>query len=471
MIPIHGLLELTSPYLSQVALWVLGFALLVMTAYRHEMSCNAVYDDFKEEELKLYSFYSDDEESDEELENGGKAIGSGTGTGAAVQRRKSIFSESILVLAPDLQVHILTFLTPGDLTRLACVSREFRHAMDGIPPMIMASGASDDVREWDGEFSNALWMAMWKRDYASIVTNYKYGVEALKRSLETLKGEARQKSSKRQPIPQELLALFEEAGIKTEMLKDRTTDRKNTPTNHDMIMKEFYFLFQQTWLPYLIAGHANFDSCLIGLHGHLFDMSDFLHDHPGSPETLLMQSGRDATIFFESVGHSSSARSLALSMTKAFVGVVDWGCCASPQNQHNRRRSRGHSDDGMNTIEVPGQPKSLQMESDRQIIVTCGISERQPHSTFQRSHLLPHKRSKPKKIQPLTLHSIRLQLQEQERIAQTKAQCRMKKESFSLKSLPARLGEIHVFWDPIGQHWVSWYIDTEFQPIFEAMDI
>ena len=464
-------LEWVSSHLSQLALWAMGLLLLLMTAFRHEMSCNAIYDDWDNEEdlKKLYSFYSDHDESDEKPE---------------MQRKShdaSACRESIMALPPDVQVHLLTYLTPGDVTRLACVNREFRQAMDGISSSSLSLAGDckgEEGRDWEGGLSNLIWMALWKRDYASLVTKYHYGVEALKRSLDMAKkGEAPKRTLS---IPHELLALVQDAGIPTDGLLHRT-DTNNTactrttrsPTNQTM--KEFYFLFQQTWLPYLVAGHANFDSCLIGLHGHLFDMSEFLHEHPGSPETLLMQSGRDATLFFESVGHSSSARALALSLSKACLHVVDWGCCAAPPNSNPRRRSRGFSqeEDGAAVEggkEIRQQQQSLVLESHQEAIFTCGASERHSHCTFHRSNLLPHRRSKPpKKIQPPTLHSIRRRLMEHEQMAQRQVQERMKNEQ--IRNCSLRLGEIHVFWDPIGQLWMSWYIDTEFKPIFEPMDI
>jgi cytochrome-b5 reductase len=51
--------------------------------------------------------------------------------------------------------------------------------------------------------------------------------------------------------------------------------------------------------------------CLVALHGGVYDLSGFLEAHPGSPETLLDNTGCDATAFFEDVGHSRVARRLA----------------------------------------------------------------------------------------------------------------------------------------------------------------
>ena len=85
-------------------------------------------------------------------------------------------------------------------------------------------------------------------------------------------------------------------------------------------MKDFYFTFTETWLNYTIAGCNSTEKCLIGLHGHVFDISNFVEEHPGSTETLLLQAGRDATVFFESMGHSMNARKLALTMCAVVNG-------------------------------------------------------------------------------------------------------------------------------------------------------
>ncbi|KAH9326031.1 hypothetical protein KI387_006209, partial [Taxus chinensis] len=42
----------------------------------------------------------------------------------------------------------------------------------------------------------------------------------------------------------------------------------------------------------------------------VYDVSDYMHEHPGGYEALLEASGGDATQSFENVGHSSNARAL-----------------------------------------------------------------------------------------------------------------------------------------------------------------
>jgi len=51
----------------------------------------------------------------------------------------------------------------------------------------------------------------------------------------------------------------------------------------------------------------------------VYDVTEFLNDHPGGEEVLLEQSGKDATEDFEDVGHSSDARE---TMEKYKVGEL-----------------------------------------------------------------------------------------------------------------------------------------------------
>eukprot|EP00158_Paraphelidium_tribonemae_P000537 Partr_v1_DN22734_c0_g1_i1_m37752 putative Cytochrome b5 len=45
------------------------------------------------------------------------------------------------------------------------------------------------------------------------------------------------------------------------------------------------------------------------IHGEVYNVTEFLDEHPGGEEVLLEQAGMDATEGFEDVGHSESARS------------------------------------------------------------------------------------------------------------------------------------------------------------------
>ena len=74
--------------------------------------------------------------------------------------------------------------------------------------------------------------------------------------------------------------------------------------------KVFFSEFEASWVGWVAAGQNSEHCCLVGLHGRIYDITDFMHSHPGSPETLMDNAGADATEFFEDVGHSSLARDL-----------------------------------------------------------------------------------------------------------------------------------------------------------------
>eukprot|EP00929_Paragymnodinium_shiwhaense_P000735 TRINITY_DN100971_c0_g1_i1.p1 TRINITY_DN100971_c0_g1~~TRINITY_DN100971_c0_g1_i1.p1 ORF type:complete len:151 (+),score=25.77 TRINITY_DN100971_c0_g1_i1:56-454(+) len=57
-----------------------------------------------------------------------------------------------------------------------------------------------------------------------------------------------------------------------------------------------------------IAEHNSEESCWIAVNGKVYDVTRFLENHPGGPETILEVAGKDATEEFEDVGHSKAAR-------------------------------------------------------------------------------------------------------------------------------------------------------------------
>lgn len=152
----------------------------------------------------------------------------------------------------DVHVQIASFLHPRDVVTLSCVSKAFHNT----------------VNDTNNTTSTAIWKTLWHRDYAWIVFKWKIGKIALERSNCTKWSYCR----------------------------------------------DFYFLFGQSYLDYVLAGHNTFNSCLVGIHSNIYNITPFLFSHPGSPDTLMVHSGRDATNFFDDMGHSAGARKLAMSM-------------------------------------------------------------------------------------------------------------------------------------------------------------
>jgi cytochrome b5 len=59
-----------------------------------------------------------------------------------------------------------------------------------------------------------------------------------------------------------------------------------------------------------MRGHNTDKSCWIAVHGEVFDVTDFLEEHPGGYDIIVASSGRDATQDFDEIGHSSAARDM-----------------------------------------------------------------------------------------------------------------------------------------------------------------
>lgn len=55
------------------------------------------------------------------------------------------------------------------------------------------------------------------------------------------------------------------------------------------------------------------------IHNNVYDVTEFLNEHPGGEEVLLEQAGKDGTEAFEDVGHSTDAREM---MKKYKVGEL-----------------------------------------------------------------------------------------------------------------------------------------------------
>jgi len=68
-----------------------------------------------------------------------------------------------------------------------------------------------------------------------------------------------------------------------------------------------------------VSGHKDKNSTWIVIHDKVYDVTQFLEEHPGGEEVLLEQAGKDATEHFEDVGHSTDARTM---MNDYLIGEV-----------------------------------------------------------------------------------------------------------------------------------------------------
>uniref|UniRef100_A0A0D6R930 Cytochrome b5 heme-binding domain-containing protein n=1 Tax=Araucaria cunninghamii TaxID=56994 RepID=A0A0D6R930_ARACU len=78
--------------------------------------------------------------------------------------------------------------------------------------------------------------------------------------------------------------------------------------------------------PEEVERHNTERSCWFVIADQVYDVSDYMHEHPGGYEVLLKASGGDATESFENVGHSNNARAL---LKPYCIGYIK----GAPQNE------------------------------------------------------------------------------------------------------------------------------------------
>ncbi|KAG6618148.1 hypothetical protein I3842_Q124900 [Carya illinoinensis] len=69
-----------------------------------------------------------------------------------------------------------------------------------------------------------------------------------------------------------------------------------------------------------VVKHNNKNDCWIIVFGKVYDVTQFLRDHPGGDEVLISATGKDATDEFEFVAHSNPAKDM---MSKYYIGDID----------------------------------------------------------------------------------------------------------------------------------------------------
>ncbi len=69
-----------------------------------------------------------------------------------------------------------------------------------------------------------------------------------------------------------------------------------------------------------VAKHNKSEDCWIIIRGRVYDITNFLDDHPGGPSVLADVAGTDATEQFERAGHPDSVHKV---MNKFHIGVIE----------------------------------------------------------------------------------------------------------------------------------------------------
>jgi Cytochrome b5-like Heme/Steroid binding domain/F-box domain len=283
------------------------------------------------------------------------------------EETKNIFFPAAKCLPTDAMVHILSFVNPKDVVSLAGTNRALRTAL----------------QDESSELSNAVWKILWRRDYGWIVEVWEIGQLALQRSLASI-----------------LISLDEIVFTQT-----------------------FYFRFGVSYVNYIVAGHCTADKCLVGLGGHIYDITEFIDQHPGSPETVMVNSGRDASSMFES-RHTISARNLA----QQLCVIVD-----------------------TSLLGKIGPRPTAKLASQLRTNGCYEISPAMP--------IAPHGRTS--RTYPFTLASVHYDFLDEQEIFHGRAA-----QFHASLQVGSVVGDVHPYYDPFAEKWKAWYMSTNFEAVF-----
>ena len=86
-----------------------------------------------------------------------------------------------------------------------------------------------------------------------------------------------------------------------------------TPEEEEEVRKENAWYFLQKFINYenYFIENNNNNRLLILLYGSIYDLTEFVYEHPGGEQILIHQKGKDATKDFENAYHSKFALQLA----------------------------------------------------------------------------------------------------------------------------------------------------------------
>jgi len=347
----------------------------------------------------------------------------------------------VTLLPSDAQISIFLYLPPQDILAFESTNKAGRNLLEDRND-IAEENNNSPIRVKKCDTALLIWKALFQRDYSWVLSDWEIGNEAFLRSMRN-DGNQDQQLSKGCNVFRHLVSMI------------LGSDHNDFNRNSNMIpsMKDFYFTFTETWLNYTIAGCNSTEKCLIGLHGHVFEISNFVEQHPGSTDTLLLQAGRDATVFFESIGHSTNARQLAIGM--CVVMNAQCARCHSAVSWDESARGRAVASSRSLCRIRAGALAALQ--STWGLINPSSISLDIKRSAA--GFLIPRKRSRPR-VQG-GLYRIRERIQHEEEVQLVNA-ARWGEEVLGRNGL---FGGVQVYYDPFcGWRW--WYTAPDFTAVF-----
>ncbi|RLV89994.1 Cytochrome b5 [Spathaspora sp. JA1] len=92
-----------------------------------------------------------------------------------------------------------------------------------------------------------------------------------------------------------------------------------------------------------IAKHNTHDDLWVVLNGKVYDISQYIDEHPGGEEVILDVAGGDCTEAFDDIGHSDEAHEI---LKKLYIGNLKGA--APTQAKHAQSANSATDEQGLN---------------------------------------------------------------------------------------------------------------------------
>jgi len=420
-------------------------------------------------------------------------------------------------LPDDVLISVCSYLHPRDVTSFASVNRSSLEVLDGRyfrcddtekeeeeerrcdgyghggVKWKCEKGGSDLKHSRIRMASNNLWKSLWYRDYGHVLLDWHIGREALRRSLqpntrqnaaETLTKPSPNTNSDKVPcssIPSSNGTNdIQDLSILLAQKLDTLTD-----------MKYFYFSFLESYMDYVLAGQNTPECCFLGMHGHIFDFTNFAEYHPGLAEPIRLECGKDATQYFEDLPHSSVARKIA----RKLCVMVDRACLIHPSPKINGVVANNNKNNNNNIgccglYRPPAQQWSASNSNSRPPPRGDDVNE----ARFGIDRVLPTT-SYTEKKRANSLRRVRDLFDREQAEKRIAVAAKGRLNGYLYAALFSSRGgggigdggssggsrdpyhsdmhghgRIHVYYDPFDQRWKSWYTRLNFQPAYCELD-
>ena len=172
----------------------------------------------------------------------------------------------VALLPSDAQIVIFSYLPPVDVLAFMCTNKAGRNLLDDCDSTAAKGDDSGGVHVKNGDTALLIWKSLFHRDYSWVLSDWDIGIEAFQRSMTNYNclHQRQQPSPKAGKVFRHLLSTIVDSELPFSSMM--TASSSIHPTTS---MKDFYFIFSETWLNYTIAGCNSPEKCFIGLHGKL----------------------------------------------------------------------------------------------------------------------------------------------------------------------------------------------------------